>query len=81
MESFGKFIGGLVVGAAVGAAVAFIATPKTGDETRISLSNYWNSALDRGKQAAKDREAELWAEFNTRVKEQDGTMLQVEARG
>ncbi len=67
MGSFGNFVEGLIVGAVVGAGVAFFATPRTGDETRAELQSFWNNAVDTGKQAAKQREEELWSEFNVRV--------------
>lgn len=77
MASFGKFVGGLLVGAAVGAGIIAFTSPKTGDDTRSSLAALWDSALNSGKQAAKEREAELWAEFNARVKEGDGALAKV----
>ncbi|GAC1520767.1 MAG: hypothetical protein NVS2B7_41070 [Herpetosiphon sp.] len=71
MGAFGNFVGGLVVGAAVGAGVIVFTTPRTGDETRSRLTGIWNNAVSTGKEAADAREAELWADFNTRVKEGD----------
>lgn len=67
MGSFGSFVGGLVVGAAIGFAIVAFTTPKSGDETRSNLKGYWQNALTTGKRVAKQREDELWAEFNTRV--------------
>ena len=67
MGSFGNFVEGLIVGAVVGAGVTLFATPRTGDETRAELQAFWNGAIDTGKQAAKQREEELWSEFNVRV--------------
>ncbi len=67
MGSFGNFVGGLIVGAAVGVAVVMFTTPKTGDQTRADLTSFWNNALDTGKQAARQREEQLWSEFNSRV--------------
>lgn len=67
MGSFGNFIGGLLVGAAVGIAVVVFTTPRSGTETRSELTSFWNNAINTGKQAAKQREDELWAEFNSRV--------------
>ena len=70
MGSFGNFVGGLIVGAAVGAAVVMFTTPRSGDETRSTLASFWNSAVDVGKAAAQQREDELWAEFNVRVRQE-----------
>ncbi len=67
MGSFGSFLGGLIVGAAVGFAVVAFTTPKTGNETRSDLKGYWQNAMDTGKRVSSQREDELWAEFNTRV--------------
>lgn len=77
MASFGKFLGGLLVGAVTGAAVMVFTTPRSGDEMRATLTNYWDTALQSGKDAAREREAQLWAEFNTRVHEQNGTEIQI----
>lgn len=68
MGSFGNFVGGLLVGAAVGVGVVLFTTPKSGDETRSSLAAYWNNAINTGKQVARQREEELWNEFSVRVK-------------
>ena len=78
MGSFGNFLGGLVVGAIAGVAVVMFTTPKSGDETRADLVAYWNNALNTGKQVAKQREDELWTEFNTRARA-DGPALTAEA--
>lgn len=75
MARVGKFIGGLVLGAAIGAAVSIFTSPKSGDDTRASIGTRWQDALTSGRSAAKAREAELWAEFNTRVAEPSGTPM------
>jgi len=68
VKDFFSFVGGAILGAAVGAGVIVFSTPKSGEETRQSISERWNNALQQGKQAARLREQELWADFNTRVK-------------
>jgi gas vesicle protein len=68
VKDFFSFVGGVTVGAAIGAAVILFTTPQSGEEQRQSLSERWNQALEMGKRAARDREQELWADFNTRVK-------------
>ncbi len=75
MKDFFSFVGGTVVGAAIGAGIIAFSTPKSGSETRQSLTERWNSALELGKRAARDREQELWADFNTRVKAPSGLPL------
>jgi len=68
MKDFFSFVGGAVLGAAIGAGIVVFTAPKSGDETRQGISTHWTSAIEAGKQAARRREQELWAEFNTRVK-------------
>lgn len=75
MKDFFSFVGGAVVGAAIGAGIIVFSTPKSGSETRQSISERWNNALEVGKRAARDREMELWADFNTRVKAPAGLPL------
>ncbi len=67
MGSFGNFVGGLIIGTVVGVAVVMFTTPRTGEQTRAELTSFWNNALDTGKQVARQREEELWSEFNSRV--------------
>ena len=67
MGSFGNFVGGMIVGAAVGFGVVFFAAPKSGGQTRADLASLWNNALNTGKQVAEQREKELWDEFNSRI--------------
>jgi len=68
MGSFGNFVGGLLAGAAVGAAVVMFTSPKSGERTRSDLRDLWQNAIDTGKETAKRREEELWADFNIRTK-------------
>ena len=77
MGSFGNFLGGLIVGAAVGVAVVMFTTPRTGDETRMELASFWNNAIRTGKEAARRREEQLWAEFNSRANTQGSAMTTV----
>lgn len=75
MKDFFSFVGGVTVGAAIGAAVILFSTPKSGEETRQTIGERWNLAVEQGKRAARDREQELWADFNTRVKAPSGLPL------
>lgn len=68
MGSFGNFLGGLLVGAALGVTAVVFSAPKSGDEARSDIKAIWNGALETGKDVAKRREDELWADFNVRVK-------------
>lgn len=75
MKGFFSFVGGALLGAAIGAGIVMFSTPNSGDETRQNISDRWNSALELGKRAAREREQELWADFNTRVKAPAGLPL------
>ncbi|WP_026369783.1 YtxH domain-containing protein [Kallotenue papyrolyticum] len=68
MKDVLSFLGGALIGAALGAGVVLFSTPQPGPVTRASIKQRWQAALETGKQAARQREQELWAEFNTRVK-------------
>ncbi len=72
MKDFFSFLSGALIGAAIGAGIVIFTTPKTGDETRQDLQNRWHEAIEQGKQAARQREQQLWADFNTRVKASAG---------
>jgi len=63
-----SFAGGALLGAAIGAGIVMFAAPKTGTETRSSIKARWQSILDDARAATKQREQELWAEFDIRVK-------------
>ncbi|HEX6291995.1 MAG TPA: YtxH domain-containing protein [Herpetosiphonaceae bacterium] len=75
MKDFFSFVGGAVLGAAIGAGIILLSTPKSGEEARETIRERWNTALDQGKRAAREREQELWADFNTRVKAPAGLPL------
>ncbi|MDG5799995.1 YtxH domain-containing protein [Marinilabiliaceae bacterium ANBcel2] len=46
MKSAGSFIGGLLAGAALGATIALLYTPQTGDDTRKQLKKKINELED-----------------------------------
>lgn len=68
MKDFMSFAGGALLGAAVGAGIVLFTSPKTGPETRSSISERFQSIIDEARSATKQREQELWAEFDIRVK-------------
>jgi gas vesicle protein len=68
VKDFFSFVGGALIGAAIGAGVVMFSTPQSGEETRESIRERWHNALETGKRAAHEREQLLWADFNTRVK-------------
>ncbi len=60
---FGKFLLGLLVGAASGAAAALMLTPQSGEATQNSIRERVQLVMDEGKRAAAERRAELEAQF------------------
>ncbi len=72
MKDFFSFVSGALIGAAIGAGIVIFTTPRTGDETRQDLKHRWQVAITQGKQAAREREQQLWADFNMRVKASAG---------
>ncbi|MCU0493000.1 MAG: YtxH domain-containing protein [Chloroflexaceae bacterium] len=63
----GQFLLGFVVGAAVGAAAVLVLTPRSGTETRGSISEQLRTALEAGRKATAQREQELWSDFRLRM--------------
>lgn len=68
MKDVFSFVGGALIGAAIGAGVVMFSTPRSGEETRGTIKERWTNALETGKRVAHEREQLLWADFNTRVK-------------
>lgn len=65
----GRFLLGFVIGASIGAITVLALTPMSGTETRHSLADRFNAALEAGRQATAIREQELWNEFRQRMKD------------
>ncbi|WP_129628887.1 hypothetical protein [Candidatus Oscillochloris fontis] len=76
--SGGKFVVGLLLGAAIGAAVVSMAVSEPGEETRVNfklkaddlrstLTKRVQVAIEAGKRAAAAAEQELWAQYRQRV--------------
>ncbi len=59
----GKLLGGLVLGALVGAAAAMLLAPESGPALKAKLRTRWQEILDEGQRAAAERRAELEAQF------------------
>lgn len=59
MGKFIRFMGGLFLGAAFGAGLVLILTPRSGAETRQMVQNRVQEILDEGRRAAEDRRLEL----------------------
>jgi gas vesicle protein len=63
-----QFLEGLVLGAALSAAVVLLFAPQSGDQTRQMIRERVQEVVDEGRQAAEERRLELTAQFE-RLKE------------
>lgn len=59
MKGFMNFLSGMVVGAMVGASLAILLAPSSGDELRNQLQSRMDTIQTDVKQAAETRRAEL----------------------
>jgi gas vesicle protein len=59
MKGFMNFLSGMVVGALVGASLAILLAPSSGDELRNQLQSRMDTIQTDVKQAAETRRAEL----------------------
>lgn len=62
-----RFLGGLLLGAALGAGLVLILTPQSGAGTRRLVQNRVQEVLDEGRRAAEERRLELTAQLEARV--------------
>lgn len=60
---FLRFLVGLIVGALVGAALALLLTPQSGEEFQRLLRERAEEIVEEGRRAAAERRAELEAQF------------------
>ena len=63
MDKTLDFLGGLLLGALVGGAVAMLLAPRTGAETQAALRARVDGVIEEGRRAAAERRAELEAQF------------------
>jgi gas vesicle protein len=58
-----NFLGGLVLGAAIGAVVGLMLTPQSGEDLQRKVRERVNLMIEEGQRAAAERRAELEAQF------------------
>lgn len=63
-----SFIGGLLSGALVGAAVAILLAPQSGAETRRIINDKAQEIVAAGKQSAEERRRELQREYQAAIR-------------
>jgi gas vesicle protein len=63
MEKTLDFLGGLLLGALVGASVAVLLAPRSGADTQAALRARVDEVIEEGRRAAAERRAELEAQF------------------
>ena len=79
-QTSGRFLWGLLLGAALGAGAAYMVHQRTSEELRLgltggppptgpALNQRIRAALEAGRQAALTREQELWDEYRRRLAE------------
>ena len=64
MNKFLSFLAGVICGALVGAGVALLLAPESGEELRADVAKRWEDALAEAKQAMEDTRADLQAQFD-----------------
>lgn len=73
-----EFAAGVTVGAAAGAAVAYLTAPRSGDDLRKEGLLLLDSAMHAGERARIDREAELRDKFRMQVGNQQALTTQAD---
>jgi gas vesicle protein len=58
-----SFVGGFVIGAMIGAAVAVFMAPQSGEEFQKQIRERLDAVAQEGRRAAAERRAELEAQF------------------
>jgi gas vesicle protein len=63
MDKTISFVGGFVIGAMIGAAVAVFMAPQSGEEFQKQIRERLDALAQEGRRAAAERRAELEAQF------------------
>lgn len=73
-NSFGDFLGGLLVGGIIGSAIAALTTPYSGKEAQDELNNQYKLGVEKSKEF-KHKAEESFGELQAATKEKAGTVL------
>jgi gas vesicle protein len=68
ISQFLSFVGGLLSGAIVGAAVVTLLAPRSGAETRQRISAKFQGIADAGRQAIAERRQQLRTEYEEAIR-------------
>jgi gas vesicle protein len=68
MDRFFRFVGGVVVGAALGAGLVLLMAPRSGEESRRLIQERAQAVLDEGRHAAETRRQELTVQLSAMKK-------------
>ena len=63
MDDMIDFLGGFLVGAAIGGAVGLLLAPQSGSDLQQKIRERTEMVIEEGRRAAADRRAELEAQF------------------
>ena len=63
MDDAIDFLGGLLLGAAIGGVVGLLLAPQSGGELQQRMRERANVVIEEGRRAAAERRAELEAQF------------------
>ena len=63
MDNGISFVGGFIIGAVIGAAVAVFMAPQSGEESQRLIRERLDAVAQEGRRAAAERRAELEAQF------------------
>lgn len=76
MRKFLSFLGGTLMGALVGATVALLLTPSSGETLRAQIRDRFAALQDELAQAATDRKIELEDYLNNLRQQKSGVELE-----
>lgn len=64
MRKFGKFLLGAILGGVVGGSLALLFAPKSGEQTRRGIEDYFKNLQSEIQRAGEEKRAELEAQLN-----------------